>query len=106
MRCILYGNLDYSVAMSFAKQFPLAKRTKQSFQQHTTKGLLILISDHLKSPLVAQSAMLLLNKMLDFQKNIYADHVLRELQNLEPDFLTLFGIESLLQMECSKQATA
>lgn len=49
--------------------------------------------------------MLLISKMIDFQKNVQAEHVIRELANLEPDHLALFGLEHMFKMECTKTAT-
>jgi hypothetical protein len=54
------------------------------------------MSDHKTSPLVAVSASLTLSKLANYQMNVYAEQVVRELALLEPQFLALFGIEYLL----------
>jgi hypothetical protein len=43
----------------------------------------------------------MLCKMLDYQKNIHAEIVLRELGAVEPTFLAIFGLEELLDVEAS-----
>jgi len=43
--------------------------------------------------------------MIDYQKNMHADGVVRELIGIEPSFLALFGVESLLQVDGAKKAT-
>ena len=54
------------------------------------------MSDHRKAHLVSVSAVQLLFKMLDYQKNMHADSVVREFIAVEPSFLALFGVEALL----------
>jgi len=59
------------------------------------------MSDHKTSILTATSAAKILCKMLDYQKNRHADSVLKELCEVEPDFLAIFDMEELLDYECS-----
>ena len=41
--------------------------------------------------------------MLDYQKNMHADSVVREFIAVEPSFLALFGVEALLQVEGARK---
>ena len=41
--------------------------------------------------------------MLDYQKNMHADSVVKELIGIEPSFLALFGVEALLKVEGAKK---
>jgi hypothetical protein len=43
--------------------------------------------------------------MIDYQKNIHAESVVRELVSIEPNFLAIFGIESLLKIDGARKAT-
>ncbi len=62
------------------------------------------MSDHKKAPLVSVSAVQLLHKMMDYQKNIHADSVVREIIGIEPTFLSLFGVEALLKVDGARKA--
>ena len=42
--------------------------------------------------------------MIDYQKNIHAESVVRELVSIEPNFLAIFGIESLLKIDGARKA--
>jgi hypothetical protein len=66
MRLLIYGNLSKSVAEQYVTQFPTNERKQQSFIRHKPQGLLILMSDHKKAPLVSVSAVQLLHKMMDY----------------------------------------
>ena len=41
--------------------------------------------------------------MLDYQKNMHADSVVREFIAVEPSFLALFGVEALLKIEGARK---
>lgn len=56
MRLLIYGNLSKTVAEQYVTQFPSNERKQQSFIRHKPQGLLILMSDHKKAPLVSVSA--------------------------------------------------
>lgn len=60
------------------------ERTTQTFIKHRPQGLLVLISDHKKSPLVSISAVKILSKMVNYQINVFAEQVVRILASLEP----------------------
>lgn len=104
VRLLLTGNLSQSVATQYVAQFPVLERNQQSFNRHKPQGLFILMSDHKKSPLVAISAAQILQKLIDYQKNIHAESVVRELVSIEPNFLALFGIESLLKIDGARKS--
>jgi hypothetical protein len=42
--------------------------------------------------------------MMDYQKNIHADTVVREVIGIEPTFLALFGVEALLKVEGARKS--
>lgn len=62
------------------------------------------MSDHQNCQLVSIKALQLLSKMCDYQKNVYASQVLRELANMEPEFIALFGFQDLLKVASAKKA--
>jgi hypothetical protein len=64
------------------------------------------MSDHRKAPLVSVSAVQLLQKMMDYQKNIHADSVVKEVIGIEPTFLALFGIETLLKVDGARKVVS
>jgi len=41
--------------------------------------------------------------MIDYQKNIHAESMVRELVSIEPSFLAIFGIESLLKIDGARK---
>jgi hypothetical protein len=42
--------------------------------------------------------------MMDYQKNIHADSVVREVIGIEPTFLALFGVEALFKVDGARKA--
>jgi hypothetical protein len=46
----------------------------------------------------------MLSKLLDFSKNVHADAFARELARATPEFIAIFKLEKLLQMEASRKA--
>jgi len=59
-------------------------------------GLFYLISEIEDSFLSACSTLQLLSKLIDFQKNSYADYFIRELAKFEPKVLRKYSIDSFL----------
>ena len=56
------------------------------------------MSDYENNRLTAIAAALLLNRMIDYQKNGHAELICKELEKSEPKFLAIFGIEDLLEI--------
>ena len=42
--------------------------------------------------------------MMDYQKNVHADSVVREMIEIEPTFLAIFGVEALLKVDGARKA--
>lgn len=59
-------------------------------------GLLTLISGVRDTPLVSSAAAQLLNQMLNYQRNTHADSVVLELAKIDPNLMSLFGLEELM----------
>lgn len=59
-------------------------------------GLFYLISEIEESFLSACSTLQLLSKLIDFQKNSYADYFIKELAKFEPKILRRYSIDSFL----------
>ena len=62
----------------------------------TLLGLFYLISEIEDSFLSACSTLQLLSKLIDFQKNSYADYFIRELAKFEPKVLLNYSFDSFL----------
>jgi hypothetical protein len=62
-------------------------------------GLFYLISEIEESFLSACSTLKLLSKLIDFQKNIYAEYFIKELARFEPKVLRKYQIESFLHRD-------
>ena len=58
------------------------------------------MGQHRDSILTATAAAKILCKMLDFQKNRHADSVVRELCEVDTEFIAFFELEDLLENEC------
>ena len=54
------------------------------------------MSDWRSNELAATQAAYIMQKMLDFQKNIHADTCVREFARATPEFMTIFDFENLL----------
>lgn len=68
------------------------------------KGLFILMSESDDHELAAIAAAQLLQKLLDFTKNLQAEVIVKEFVKANPDFISLFGVEKLLNKEASRNA--
>jgi hypothetical protein len=60
------------------------------------QGLLFLISEVDESAVSACSTLQLVSKLMDFQKNIYADYYIREFAKVEPRVLKRYCLDSFL----------
>ena len=63
------------------------------------QGLLFLISEVEESGVSACSTLQLVSKLMDFQKNIYADYFIREFAKVDPRVLKRYCLDSFLAKE-------
>jgi hypothetical protein len=59
-------------------------------------GILNFLNDKETSQVSICSISHLLSKLMDFQKNMFADNFIRELAKIEPDHLRSYGLEKVL----------
>lgn len=69
------------------------------------QGLLFLISEIDESQVSACSTIQLVSKLMDFQKNIYADYFIKEFAKVEPRVLRRYCFDSFLSREGYKNCT-
>jgi hypothetical protein len=67
-------------------------------------GLFGLMSEHSQSLLCASTATQLVSKMLDYQKNMHAETIAKEMTRANPEYLARFNIEELLQFDSTKHS--